>query len=337
VQSIWVPDRAGELANVALGFAELDDYVQDFSSQPWPAPGGSGETFFGAVVGRFANRIADASFTLDGRRYELPANNGENTIHGGPDAWSTKVWRAAATQAGGSAALTLTHVDPDGYNGFPGTVQAEVRYALTDDGELRIDYRARTDKRTIINLTNHSYFNLAGEGSGDVFAQQLRIDADRFLPIGPNLVPSGEFAPVTGTPFDFRGAKPIGRELRRADMPAGEQLSIAHGYDHNWVLNGGGLQLAAAVEDPVSGRGLEVYTTEPGLQFYTGNFLVGDLVGTSGRTYRQGDGFALETQHFPDAPHHIDEPGWPSVVLGPGEEFGSTTIYKFLVAAERAD
>ena len=335
VQSIWVPDRSGHVANIALGFNKLSDYVNDFTNQPWPAPGGSGDTYFGAIIGRYANRIANASFILNGTTYTLPANNGPNTLHGGPNAWNTKVWDArpvTGKPGSGYVALKLTYTDPSGYNGFPGTVHAQVTYTVTTHNALRIAYRATTDMPTVINLTNHTYFNLAGEGSGDVYDQLLQINADKFTPVNSTLIPTGEFAPVAGTPFDFRSLKPIGQDIRRADEPQGNQLVIAHGYDHNWILNGSGLKLASVAEDPASGRVLSTYTTEPGVQVYTGNFLVGDLVGTSGRTYRQGDAFTLETQHYPDTPHHIGDPNWPSVVLNPNQVFKSTTVYRFTTA-----
>lgn len=339
VQSIWVPDRRGHVRNVALGFPRLSDYVNDFENQPWPAAGGSGNTYFGAIIGRYANRIAGAQFTLNGQTYPLgsgppcPAsptpNNGPNLLHGGPMSYNTQVWNATPITGSNFVALRLTYTDPNCKNGFPGTVRNTVTYSLTNRNALRIDYRATTDAPTVINLTNHTYFNLAGEGSGDIYGQLLRINANRFNPVDANLIPTGVFAPVAGTPFDFRHLKPIGRDIRDATAPQGDQLVIAHGYDHNWVLNGSGLKLASVAEDPVSGRTLWTYTTEPGVQMYTGNFLVGDLVGTSGRTYRQSDGFTLETQHFPDTPHHIGDPNWPSVVLNPGQTFRSATIYKF--------
>jgi len=331
VQSIYVPGRGGHVANVALGFSKLSDYVNDFENQPWPASGGSGDTYFGAIIGRYANRIANGEFTLNGTTYHLPQNNGPNTLHGGPLSYNTKVWTATPQSGKGFVALKLTYTDPDGYNGFPGAVANTVVYKLTPDNALRIHYTATTTKPTVVNFTNHTYFNLAGEGSGNVFAQTLQINSNTFTPVNANLIPTG-FEPVAGTPFDFRRAKPIGRDIRRANMREGDQLVIAHGYDHNWVIKGHSLRLAAVAEDPASGRVLRTYSTEPGLQVYTGNFLVGDLVGTSGRTYRQGDAFTLETQHYPDSPHHIGEPGWPSVVLNPGQTFNSTTIFKFGVA-----
>ncbi len=328
VQSIYVPDRRGRVRNVALGFPSLSDYVNDFQNQPWPAAGGSGDTYFGAIIGRYANRIANHQFALNGVTYNLPGNNGTNnvnTLHGGPNAFNTKVWAATTFRSRGVVGLQLTYTDPDGYNGFPGAVTTVVTYTLEDSNALRIHYRATTTKPTVVNFTNHSYFNLAGEGSGDVYAQRLRINANRYTPINANLIPTGAIVPVARTPFDFRRLKPIGRDIRRAV----QQLVIAHGYDHNWVLNGSGLRVAAFAEDPGSGRTLTTYTTEPGVQFYSGNFLVGDLVGPSGRTYRQTDGFTLETQHFPNSPN---QPNFPSTVLNPGQVFNSTTIYKFSVA-----
>lgn len=322
VQSIRVPDSAGRVENVALGFSNLADYVENSTH---PAEGGSGTTYFGATIGRFANRIAKGKFTLDGQTYDLPQNNDPNTLHGGPKGFNTRVWDATTEEGQESVALKLTYTDPDGYNGFPGTVKTEVTYELTRDNALRIDYRASTDKPTVINLTNHTYFNLAGEGSGYVYDQRLRINADGYTPTDDTLIPTGEISPVAGTPFDFTTMKPIGRDIRVDE----EQLVLAHGYDHNWVLNGSGMRLASVAEDPASGRVLLTYTDQPGVQFYTGNFLVGDLVGTSGHAYRQSDGFTLETQHFPDSPN---QPGFPSTVLEPDQEFTSTTIYAFSTA-----
>jgi aldose 1-epimerase len=319
VRSILVPDSAGRVDNVALGFSTLADYVENSTN---PAPGGSGSTYFGATIGRYANRIADGKFTLDGRTYKLPKNNAPNTLHSGPDAFNTRVWDASTEKGQDYVGLKLTYTDPDGYNGFPGTVETEVTYKLTRDNELRIDYRATTEEPTVINLTNHTYFNLAGEGSGDVYDQVLKINANAYTPTDDTMIPTGEIAPVEGTPFDFRTMKPIGRDIRDDD----EQLVLAHGYDHNWVLDGSGMRLISVAGDPESGRVLLTYTDQPGVQFYTGNFLVGDLVGTSGNTYRQSDGFTLETQHFPDSPN---QPDFPSTVLKPGEEFTSTTIYGF--------
>jgi aldose 1-epimerase len=319
VRSILVPDRAGRVENVALGFSKLADYV---GNSTHPAEGGSGTTYFGATIGRFANRIANGKFTLNGQTYDLPKNNDPNMLHGGPKAFNTKVWDATTEKGQDSVALKLTYTDPGGYNGFPGTVKTEVTYELTEDNALRIDYRATTDEPTVINLTNHTYFNLAGEGSGEVYDQRIKINAEGYTPTDETLIPTGEISPVAGTPFDFCTMKPIGRDIRDDN----EQLVLAHGYDHNFVLDGSGMRLASIAEDPKSGRVLLTYTDQPGVQFYTGNFLVGDLVGTGGHTYRQSDGFTLETQHFPDSPN---QPSFPSTVLKPDEEFTSRTTYVF--------
>jgi aldose 1-epimerase len=334
VQSIWVPDRTGAVKDVALGFPKLSDYVNDFQNQPWPAAGGSGDTYFGGIIGRYANRIANHSFTLNGTFYQLVGNNGPNnvnTLHGGPDAYNTKVWAATPEKLAGAVALKLTYTDPSGYNGFPGAVTTEVTYTLTSGNALRIAYRATTTAPTVINYTNHTYFNLAGEGSGTVYDQKLAINSNVFQPTNSVQIPTG-FASVAGTPFDFRVMKPIGRDIGDASAPQGNQLVVAHGYDHNWVLRGSGFRLAAVAQDPGDGIVLWTYTNQPGVQLYTGNFLVGDLVGTSGHAYRQGDAFTLETQHYPDTPHHIGDPKWPSVVLNPGQVFNSATTYKFTTA-----
>jgi aldose 1-epimerase len=335
VQSIWVPDRRGQLVNVALGFSTLSDYVNDTLGQPWPAAGGSGETFFGAIIGRYANRIADASFDLNGTHYTLPANNGPNTLHGGPASYNCRIWAATPMTTGtGSVALKLTYTDPDGYNGFPGNVQNTVTYTLTNDNALRIDYLATTDKPTVINLTNHLYFNLAGEGSGDVKGQYLQISADNYTPVNSNLIPTTVSVPVAGTAFDFRTPKPIGQDIERGDLPdnGGQslpQLVIAHGFDHNWVLNGSGYRLVSTASDRQNGITLSTYTDQPGVQFYSGNFMVGDLTGTSGHLYRQTDGFTLETQHYPDSPHHQGDAAWPSVVLTADAPYTTATTYQF--------
>ena len=336
IQSIWAPDRWGRAADVALGFpatpAGLLQYETMYNNPP---AGGSGNAYFGAIIGRYANRIAGAEFTLNGTLFKLgfpqpPSpnpNNGPNLLHGGPDSYNNQVWSASTPHTGcSSAALQLMYVDPNGKNGFPGAVTNTVTYTISRDNALRIDYLATTTAPTVINLTNHSYFNLAGEGSGDVYGQLMQINADSFTPTDANLIPT-EIAPVAGTPFDFTSLKPIGRDIRDATAPQGNQLVLAHGYDHNWVLNGGGLNKPAVISiDPVSGRVLTTYTTEPGVQFYTGNFLVGDWVGTSGHTYRQSDGFTLETQHFPNSPN---DSRFPSTTLNPGTPFTSATIYKF--------
>jgi aldose 1-epimerase len=326
VQSIIAPDRRGRSADVVLGFPTLADYV---ANNVYPQPsGGSGTTYFGAIIGRYANRIANGEFTLDGTTYHTPQNNGPNTLHGGPNAFNTQVWDATEEHRADSVGLKLTYTDPDGYNGFPGAVSMIVTYTLTNSGELRIHYSATTTKSTVVNFTNHSYFNLAGEGSGDVLHQLLRLNADKYTPINSNLIPTGAIVPVAGTPLDFRRLTPIGRHIRD-DF---KQLLLAHGYDFNWVLNGSGMREAAFAEDPASGRTLTAYTDQPGIQLYTSNFLVGDLVGPSGHIYRQSDGFTLETQHFPNSPN---QPNFPSTVLNPGQTFNSTTIFKFGVSKHR--
>jgi aldose 1-epimerase len=335
VQSIWVPDSRGHLVNVALGFpdtqAGLSQYETDFTNPP---SGGSGDTYFGAIIGRYANRIANHSFTLNGTTYNLVGNNGPNnvnTLHGGPNAYNTQVWSATPEQTADGPALKLTYTDPDGKNGFPGAVSNTVTYTLTRKNALQIDYLATTTAPTVVNFTNHTYFNLGGEGSGDIYGQLLKINSDTFQPTDSVQIPTG-FASVKGTPFDFRHFKPIGRDIRDASAPQGDQLVTAHGYDHNWVINGSGYRLASVAEDPDNGIVLSTFSDQPGLQVYTGNFLVGDLVGTSGHTYRQGDAFTLETQHYPDSPHHIGDPAWPSVVLNPGDTFTSRTAYQFSTA-----
>jgi len=334
VQSIHVPDRAGRPVNVALGFASLEEYEAN--------TGGPDITYFGAVVGRYANRIAGRSFVLDGRRYDLAGEPGDAVmLHGGPRGYHRQVWRAEVGSAGAhdvrhageaGAALRLAYQERDGSAGFPGTVSNEVVYAVTADNALRIEYRVSSDAPTVVNLTNHTYFNLAGEGSGDVHDQLLAINASQVQFVDQAQIPM-QFAGVSGTPFDFRAMKPIGRDLRARGSPSAlDQLAIAHGYDHNWVLAGAGYRLAAVAFNPSSGIVLWTYTDQPGLQLYTANHLTGELVGPSGRPYRAGGGFALETQHYPDAPNHIGEPGWPSVVLRPGEVLRSRTTYRFGVA-----
>ncbi len=315
IQSIRVPDRDGTMANVALGFATLDAYVEQ-------------SPYFGAITGRYANRIARGTFRLDGKTYRLALNNDENSLHGGEQGFDKFVWGANRVADSDGVGLRLSRISPDGEEGYPGTLAVDVTYTLTDNNELRIDYRATTDATTVLNLTNHSYFNLAGEGTGSILEHQLQLNASRYTPIDVTLIPTGEMAPVANTPFDFTAAQPIGDRIRDG---AHEQIVIGCGYDHNFVLDrpspdDTSLILAARVTDPTSGRVLEVSTTEPGIQFYSGNFLDGTLAGTGGNVYRQGDGFALETQHFPNSPN---EPDFPSTALSPNEEFTSTTIYAF--------
>ncbi len=307
IQSLEVPDRSGQPANVTLGFASLDEYVR-------------ANPFFGALVGRVANRIANARFPLDGVTYELPINNGPNSLHGGTEGFDKHVWAATASDGG----LTLRLHSPNGDQGYPGALDVEVTYALEEDNGLRIDYRATCDRATVLNLTNHAYLNLAGEGSGSVEDHVVTMFASRYTPIDATLIPTGAIEPVADTPLDFRGGVAIGERLRAAH----EQLLLARGYDHNFVIDrdDDSLVMAARVGHPASGRLLDVLTTEPGIQFYTANLLDGTLRGTSGRPYRQTDGFTLETQHFPDSPN---QPAFPSTVLRPGETFTSSTVFRF--------
>ena len=315
LQSIEVPDRHGRPANVTLGFDNLDGYVA------------ANTVYFGCVAGRYANRIADGRFTLNGITYHLPVNNEPNSLHGGTDGFDRRVWRAAPFTGVDEAGLTLHLVSDDGDQGYPGRLSATLTYTVTMDNALRMDYEATTDATTIVNLTNHAYFNLAGEGTGTIDGHELFLNASRYTPVGPTLIPTGAIEPVAGTPMDFTVATPIGARNREG-FP---QLVYAQGYDHNWVLDRvddmlTGLEVAARVHEPGSGRVLTVLTTEPGIQFYGGNFLDGTLIGTSRRAYRQGDGFALETQHFPDSPNHAH---FPSTVLRPGQTYRTTTIYQF--------
>lgn len=281
--------------------------------------------YFGAVIGRYGNRIAGGRFTLDGVAHELPVNNGPNCLHGGDRGFDRHLWDVEPFTDGSDAGLVLRRTSPDGEMGFPGTLRVEVVHTLTTDARWRIDYTATTDRATVVNLTNHTYFNLGGEGSGSVHGHRAEIAASHYTPVDADLVPTGETAPVEGTPFDFRQAKPIGRDLRDAT----DQILYAQGIDHNLVLDKGvtgGPEHFATVTDPASGRVMRIATTEPGVQFYTANFLDGSFAGTSGRTYRQGDAFCLETQHFPDSPNR---PSFPSTVLRPGETYRSTTVHGF--------
>lgn len=309
ITELWAPDRAGKAANVVLGFDRLEEYTR-------------GHPFFGAITGRVANRIAKGKFTLDGRDYTLAVNNGPNHLHGGRAGFDKKVWKSRAfTPDDKSTSVEFTYTSPDGEEGYPGTLAVKVTYTLTDDNELRIDYEATTDKATPINLTNHSYFNLAG--GGDVLGHRLRLHADHYTPADAGLIPTGEIAPVKGTGLDFTTPRALGERIKDFD-------SFAKGYDHNFVINGGGgkLTLCARVEEPVSGRVMEISTTEPGVQLYTGNHLDGKRTGVGGIVCGRHSGFCLETQHYPDA---INKPGFPSVVLRPGQTFRSATVHKFSV------
>ncbi|SPM32335.1 Galactose mutarotase or related enzyme [Mycobacterium rhizamassiliense] len=316
IQSIEVPDRTGHVDNVVLGFPTLDGYLNNT---------GSAKTYFGAIVGRYGNRIAKGAFSLNGNEFHLPINNNGNSLHGGTAGLDTKVWRASQQNDGDGAGLKLQYVSPAGEMGYPGTLTIAVTYTLNQKNELRIDYHATTDAPTVVNLTNHSYFNLAGEDTLDVYGQKLTIHADNYTPTDPTQIPTGQIAPVKGTPFDFTSSTAIGAHINANDP----QLLLAHGYDHNWVINRGdntGLVEAARAEDPQTGRSLTVSTTEPGVQFYTSNFIDGAFTGTSGHIYRQGAGFTMETQHYPDSPNH---PNFPTTTLNPGQTYDSTTVFAF--------
>ncbi|MGW4566890.1 aldose epimerase family protein [Streptomyces sp. NPDC004561] len=312
VQSLEIPDRHGRYANVSLGYDNLAAYV-------------AGTTYFGATIGRYGNRIARGRFTLDGKAYQLSVNDGVNSLHGGAKGFNTKVWDVEPFSAGPDVGLRLYYTSADGEMGYPGTLRTKVTFTLTRHGDWRIDYEATTDRPTVVNLTNHTYYNLAGEGSGSVYDHELWLAAGRYTPTDAGLIPTGELARTAGTPFDFTRRKPIGRDIR-VGRP---QLVTAKGYDHNFVLDKGVTgrpEHVATLRDPGSGRTLKILTDQPGVQFYSGNFLDGTLVGPSGHTYRQGDGLALETQHFPDSPN---EPSFPSTVLRPGETYRTTTIHSF--------
>jgi aldose 1-epimerase len=313
IVSLLVPDRDGNLGDVVLGFDALDDYIAQSS-------------YFGCITGRYANRIGGARFTLNGVEYVLAQNDGENHLHGGIKGLDKVVWDAKPRDGDDGPELELVYVSKDGEENYPGSLSIKVVYVLSNDDELRIDYRATTDKDTIVNLTNHTYVNLVDGGAGDILDHELMIAADRFTPIDKTLIPTGELRSVQSTPLDFRQSTPIGSRIDQGD----EQLGYGGGYDHNFVLNseGGDLALAARVHEPATGRVMEVYTTEPGVQLYTGNFLDGSLVGKGGVRYGKRSGLCLETQHFPDSPN---KPGFPSTVLQVGETYRTTTVFKFSV------
>ena len=327
IQELWAPDGRGRRANITLGFPDLAGYTTPRGNPPTPNP-----AYFGAIIGRYGNRIGGAQFELDGTTYQLDVNNGPNSLHGGFNGFDKRVWAATSFRGGGMVGVRLTRTSPDGEGGYPGTLQVTVEYALDGHGNLRMHYTATTDKPTVVNLTNHAYWNLGGEGTGTIYDHRLTLDASGFTPVDDTLIPTGDIDRVARTPFDFRTPHAIGERIRGN----AEQLVFGRGYDHNWVLDrpagATGLRRAAVLRDPSSGRRLVVRTTEPGIQFYSGNFLDGTLYGTSGRAYRQGDGLALETQHFPDSPN---KPQFPSTRLDPGQTYDTTTVYSFSAAKRR--
>ena len=313
LQEVVAPDRHGKGANILLGYAKLDDYLKK-------------PQYFGATVGRYANRIAKGRFVLDGHAYEVPVNDGPNSLHGGNKGFDKVLWTVGEVKSGADgASVTLSYVSPDGDMGYPGKLTATAIYSLDARNRLTIEYRASTDQPTIVNLTNHAYWNLSGEGSGSVMAQKLTIPAETFLPIDATSIPLGQFKPVAGTPFDFRQGKPIGRDIRTPDP----QLLNGRGYDHDFVIAHDVAKeprVVAKVEDPASGRVMTLRSTMPGLQFYSGNFLDATSVGTGGQVYRQGDAFALEPQFHPDTPN---QPAFGSARLAPGQAYRHTIVYEF--------
>lgn len=311
VVSLRVPDRAGRFDDVVLGYDSIDDYMK-------------GKSYQGALIGRYGNRIGKGRFTLNGVGYQLALNNGENALHGGVKGFDKVVWNAKPRELMSGPGLELTYESHDGEEGYPGNLSVKVNYTLTNNNELKIDYFATTDKDTIVNLTHHSYFNLAGAGNGDILNHRLMLAANRFTPTDAGSIPYGELRSVKGTPFDFTTATTIGSRINQDD----EQLKFGHGYDHNWVLNGprGTLRRVATVSEDTTGRTMEVWTTEPGIQFYSGNYLDGTPTGKGGKIYPKRSGFCLETQHFPDSPNKSN---FPSTVLRKGRAFRSTTIYRF--------
>lgn len=311
ITSLRTPDRNGQLADIVLGFDTLEGYLSD-------------PPYFGAIIGRYGNRIAKGRFTLDGVAYTLATNNGENHLHGGIRGFDKVVWDAAPFENASGAGVVFRHTSPDGDEGYPGTLAVEVTYTLTNDDELVVDYLATTDKATPVNLTQHSYFNLAGNGAGDILGHVLQLDAGRYTPVDAGLIPTGAIAPVEGTPFDFRTPMAIGARIDEDH----EQLKRGGGYDHNFVLDrsSSGLVHAARVVEPTTGRTLDIATTEPGIQFYSGNFLDGTITGKRGHVYAHRTGFCLETQHYPDSPN---QPDFPSTILRPGAEYRSRTVFRF--------
>ena len=311
VVSLKVPDRNGKFDDVVLGFKDLDNYLK-------PGP------YFGALIGRYGNRIAKGRFTLNGVEYKLAVNNGENHLHGGVKGFDKVIWTGKEMKTKAGPALALTYLSKDGEEGYPGNLSVRVVYTLTNNNELKIEYSATTDKDTVTNLTHHSYFNLAGEGNGDILNTRVTINANRFVPTDAGSIPLGELRKVSGTPFDFLTPHTIGERINQDD----EQLKFGSGYDHTWVINGrmGVMRFAALAYEPASGRVMQVWTTEPGVQFYTGNFLDGTLTGKSGKLYPRRSGFCFETQHYPDSPN---QPSFPTTTLKKGATYKSTTIYRF--------
>ena len=314
IVSLKVPDRNGVPGDVVLGYDDLAGYLDE-------------TPYFGALIGRYGNRIGGARFTLDGAEVQLEANDGPNSLHGGVRGFDKQLWDGAPLETAAGVGVVFTRVSPDGEGGYPGNLSVQVTYTLTDADELVVDYLATTDRATPVNLTQHSYFNLAGDGSGDVLGHRLTLNASRYTPVDATLIPTGELAGVEGTPFDFRSPHAIGERIAADDA----QIGFGGGYDHNWVLDrdgaaDGDLVLAARVEEPVSGRVMEIRTTEPGIQFYSGNFLDGTLTGKGGHVYEHRTGFCLETQHFPDSPN---QPGFPSTILRAGSEYRSRTVFSF--------
>jgi aldose 1-epimerase len=313
IQTLEVPNGRNDPVNVVLGFSDLQGYLDN--NNPGP--------YFGAIIGRYGNRIANGQFELDGTTYQLPINNDPNSLHGGFEGFDTRVWDATPIEGHRRVGLQLNYTSPAGEEGYPGSLDVQVTYTLTRDQKLEIHYTATTDAPTVVNLTNHTYWNLQGEGTSSILDHELTLPASRYTPVDSTLIPTGELADVSGTPMDFRQPTAIGERIREPF----EQLLFGQGYDHNWVLDrpdDDSLQLAAKLRDPDSGRTLKMWTTEPGIQFYSGNFLDATLVGTGGHVYRQSDGLALESQHFPDSPN---QPQFPSTTLRPGETYDTTTVF----------
>jgi aldose 1-epimerase len=320
IQSIYVPDNDGNTIDVALGFANVQDYVDK-------------SPYFGALIGRYGNRIAKGTFELDGKTYTLAINNDPNTLHGGERGFDKRIWTASNVT---DTSITLSYTSPNGEEGYPGTLDVSVTYTLTDDNAIQIDYEATADATTVVNLTNHSYFNLSGEGSGAIYDHELQLNCSTYTPVDETLIPTGEIDPVEGTPFDFTAAKPIGQDLRDTSF---QQIVFGRGYDHNFVVDrpsadDTSMIPIAKASSPTTGIVMEVETTQPGVQFYTGNFLDGTFSGKANKAYRQGDAFCLETQHFPDSPNH---PDFPTTVLEPGQTLTSSTLYRFSTQAPKSE